>query len=351
MKKTLCDAWRVSRSATTIFEIYQYFILTAINLNKKPSEFTGVQFIDISESQAGQRLDNFLFKTLKKLPRSRIYKIIRKGEVRINKKRIKPEYKLRAGDQLRLPPLWLSQDDETPLQIPHSLVEELESAILFENEDMLIINKPSGVAVHSGSGVRFGVIDVFRQLRHQTDIELVHRLDRDTSGCLMLAKQRQALLDLQRQLQSNAIRKTYLAIVKGYWDMDLHSVEYPLKRQSMPNGERRVFVDDNGQRAITRVNRIRHFSREDVDYSLLSIQLLTGRTHQIRVHCQAAGHEIAGDQKYGDRRFNQQMKKLGSKRLLLHASELEISANAHTKSVKIFAPEPHEFRSLGHKTR
>ena len=319
-------------------------------MNKKPSEFTGVQFIDISESQAGQRLDNFLFKTLKALPRSRIYKIIRKGEVRINKKRVKPEYKIVAGDQLRLPPLRLDDRDDTPLQIPHSLVKQLESAVLFENQDMIIIDKPSGVAVHSGSGVHYGVIDVFRQLRHQDDIELVHRLDRDTSGCLMLAKRRQALLDLQRQLQSNAIRKTYLAMVKGHWDPDMQSVEFPLKRQTMPNGERRVYVDEQGQQAVTRIIRVKHFCREDIDYSLLWIHLLTGRTHQIRVHCQAAGHEIAGDQKYGDRTFNRQVKRLGSKRLMLHALELEILANAHTHSIKIFAPEPHEFRNLGHNT-
>lgn len=316
-------------------------------MNKITSVAPAVRFVDISEKQAGQRIDNFLLKTLKTLPKSRLYRIIRKGEVRVNKKRVKPDYKLIPGDRLRIPPVRLDGHDEGPVVLADSLLKQLDRAILYENDHILVLNKPSGLAVHSGSGLRFGVIDVMRRLRHQHDIELVHRLDRDTSGCLLLAKNRASLLAMQKLLQSSVMQKRYLAVVKGHWDKSQKRIDLPLLRQTMPNGEKRVFVDERGQQAITGIDQVRHLSSQGIHYSLLKIRLLTGRTHQIRAHCQSQQHEISGDVKYGDRQFNRKMKGLGCKRLLLHAVELEIPKNDYTKALKIIAPVSGEFIKTG----
>jgi len=275
---------------------------------------------DVTDAELGQRLDNFLLKILKNVPRTRIYRIIRKGEVRINKKRCKPEYKLKLGDQIRVPPIRNDHDPDQPVVISNTWLEQIQSSILFENKNLIVIDKPSGLAVHSGSGVDYGVIDIMRKLRPDCDIELVHRLDRDTSGCLLLAKNRQALLALQKCVMDDSLNKVYLAIVKGRWPENKVDIKHSLKKMTMSNGERRVFVDDGGQTALTRILH----NQPGSHFSLLTIQLLTGRTHQIRVHCQAEGHEIAGDNKYGDRNFNREMKKLGIKRLMLHASRLEL---------------------------
>lgn len=305
-----------------------------------------VRFIEITASSDGQRIDNFLLKTLKGLPKSRLYRIIRKGEVRVNKKRIKPEYRLKPGDQLRIPPIRLQPEDSADIRIAPALLEQLESAILFENDSILVLDKPSGLAVHSGSGLRYGAIDALREMRKGVDIELVHRLDRDTSGCLLFAKSRPALLSMQSLFQSSRLRKTYQAIVKGHWDASVTRVLSPLLKQTMSNGERRVYVDERGQKADTEIVAVRHCSHQSLDYSLLTIRLWTGRTHQIRVHCQSLGHEIGGDAKYGDRDFNRAIKALGGGRLLLHAQQLEIPQNDHTKALRITAPTPREMLTL-----
>ncbi len=310
----------------------------------KKSPYSSVQLVTIADTQAGQRLDNFLIKTLKNLPKSHLYRIIRKGEVRVNKKRVKPEYKLLSGDILRLPPLQLEPPVNETVQIPDKLSKLLESRILYEDEHILILNKPEGLAVHSGSGLKYGVIDVLRPMRADVELELVHRLDRDTSGCLLLAKNRAALLEMQRILQNNSMRKNYLALVKGLWDKNKLKVALPLLKQTMPNGERRVYVDERGQVADTRINGISHYNQAGIKFSVLDINLMTGRTHQIRVHCQSQHHEIAGDDKYGDRKFNKLMKGLGCHRLMLHALRLEIPANVYTKKLDIVAPQPSEFR-------
>ncbi len=315
-------------------------------MNKKTSAGSAVQFVDIEESQAGQRLDNFLLKTLKGLPRSRLYRIIRKGEVRVNKKRVKPEYKLCPGDILRIPPVNLKTDKTTPLVLSDDLKQKMETALLFENNNLLILNKPSGLAVHAGSGLRFGIIDIMRSIRPDETIELVHRLDRDTSGCLILSKNRATLLNLQGLMQANEIQKKYVAIVKGYWERSLDRINLPLKPQIMSNGEKRVYVDENGQSAQTRIDDIQLYRLGAIKMSMIKLRLLTGRTHQIRVHCQSQGHEIAGDNKYGDKSFNQSIKKMGVKRLLLHANELEIPRSAHNKALKISAPLPKAFSDL-----
>jgi 23S rRNA pseudouridine955/2504/2580 synthase len=307
--------------------------LISISEKNKPS----VQMLEVGTDQLGQRLDNYLFKLLKQVPRTRIYRIIRKGEVRVNKKRIKPDYKLRMGDLIRVPPVYNETPDE-PV-ISDKWLKLIESAILFENQHLIVIDKPAGVAVHSGSGVPFGVIDIIRLLRPDSEMELVHRLDRDTSGCLLLARHRQSLLSLQQTIKKGSLVKIYTAVVKGVWNKECRDITHRLKKMQMSNGERRVYVDAEGQQAHTRI--LEHSSNGQC--SRLSIQLLSGRTHQIRVHCQAEGHEIVGDNKYGDRQFNQQMKKQGLKRLMLHASRLEVPASEFHHDLIINAPLPDSF--------
>jgi 23S rRNA pseudouridine955/2504/2580 synthase len=311
-------------------------------LNTNISQKSEVKYIQISQAQVNQRLDNFLIKTLKDVPKSRIYRIIRKGEVRVNKKRSKPDYKLSPGDLVRIPPLRLEPRDDTKTYIAAGLMRGIEEAVLYENKHLLVIDKPAGLAVHSGTGISFGVIDIVRRIRPQTEIELVHRLDRDTSGCLLLAKHRQSLLAMQACLKNNTLKKAYLAVVKGHWPEQKRELTHALKKITLDNGERRVNVDPGGQEALTRITGI-----ETGDgYSLLSIDIVTGRTHQIRVHCQAEGHAIAGDSKYGDVEFNQRMKKRGVRRLMLHASRLELPQTDFNSEIVINASLPEAFKLM-----
>jgi len=311
-------------------------------LNSNKPQKTAVSLVEISAAQLNQRLDNFLLKRLDKVPRTRIYRIIRKGEVRVNKKRSKPDYKLQIGDQVRIPPLHPGQERSQKAIPPKQLLRRLEQAVIFENEAILILDKPIGLAVHAGSGVAYGVIDAMRILYPKTEIELVHRLDRDTSGCLMLAKNRSALLAMQAQLRGNQLIKNYLAVVHGNWPRELTEIAQPLKKYYLPNGERRMQVDVNGKPAVSRV-RVLNGTKQ---YSLIQIELVTGRTHQIRVHCQSQGHAIAGDDKYGDDEFNRSMRRQGIKRLMLHATSLELPFSDYTSEVVINAPLPAEFERL-----
>ena len=276
------------------------------------------------------------------MPRNRIYRIIRKGEVRVNKKRSKPDYKLQIGDQVRIPPVRLEPEPQDKTRPPRQLVKRLEQTILYENDHILIINKPAGLAVHAGSGVDYGVIDAMRLLRPADDIELVHRLDRDTSGCLLLAKHRQALLAMQAILQDGTMSKKYNAVVKGNWPRELSEISHRLKKIHLSNGERRMRVDISGKQALSRIKLV-HYGRL---FSQIQVELVTGRTHQIRVHCQAEGHEIAGDDKYGDIEFNRAMRKRGVRRLMLHASNLELPQGKYTPEVVINAPLPAEFEQI-----
>ena len=298
--------------------------------------------IEISAAQLGQRLDNFLFKQLGNVPRTRIYRIIRKGEVRVNKKRCKPEYKLQIGDQVRIPPLQLTHERAPDPQPPPRLLRQLEQAILFENPHLLIVDKPAGLAVHSGSGVRYGIIDAMRRLRPDDEIELVHRLDRDTSGCLLFARNRQSLLALQSMLMDKTLVKHYCAVVKGNWPREVIEVNLPLKKYHLPNGERRMRVDSSGKPALSRVQLL----QSGPQFSVIRVELVSGRTHQIRVHCQAQGHEIAGDDKYGDAEFNRSMRRRGVRRLMLHAASLELPHSDYTPEIVINAPLPAEFQLL-----
>lgn len=285
---------------------------------------SGVQLLEIGPEAAGQRIDNFLRTQLKGVPKTLIYRILRKGEVRVNKGRIKPEYKLQAGDLVRVPPLRLAERDE-PAPLAQGLLERLEAAIVHEDKALILLNKPAGIAVHGGSGLSHGVIEALRQLRQlrpeAKDLELVHRLDRDTSGLLMIAKKRSMLRHLHEALRGDGVDKRYLALVRGFWPAARKQVSAPLQKNTLRSGERMVEVDEEGREALTLFRVLRRFG----DFAtLVEAKPVTGRTHQIRVHARHAGHPIAGDAKYGDEEFTREIRALGGKRLFLHAYSLVV---------------------------
>ncbi|WP_019342475.1 23S rRNA pseudouridine(955/2504/2580) synthase RluC [Stutzerimonas stutzeri] len=290
-------------------------------MTNTPSQTSGVQMLEVSPELAGQRIDNFLRTQLKGVPKTLIYRILRKGEVRVNKGRIKPEYKLQAGDVVRVPPLRLPERDE-PVPLAQGLLERLEAAIVFEDKALIVLNKPAGIAVHGGSGLSFGVIEALRQLRPDAkELELVHRLDRDTSGLLMVAKKRSMLRHLHQQLRDDGVDKRYMALVRGRWDTSKKQVNAPLLKNTLRSGERMVEVTDEGKDALTLFRVLRRFG----DFAtLIEAKPVTGRTHQIRVHARHAGHSIAGDSKYGDEEFSAVIRDLGGKRLFLHAYALRV---------------------------
>lgn len=295
-----------------------------------------VQFIDITEAQAGQRIDNFLLSLEKGVPKSRIYRAIRKGEVRVNKGRIKQTYRIQAGDNIRIPPLRTSE--KTSLNsVSNSMTQQLNDSVLLEDDDLLVLNKPAGLAVHAGSNIPQGIIEALRIIRSELPyLELVHRLDRDTSGCLLLAKNRDALLNLQQQMLEHDMNKHYLTLVKGGWDEQEMLVEQPLRKNTVSSGERMVRVDAEGKYAKTVFIPRRKFQQSQ----LTEVVLYTGRTHQIRVHAAHIGHPLAGDDKYGQRVFNKEMKQFGLKRLFLHAWKLGITHPGSGEQILLEAPLP-----------
>ncbi|MBY4675259.1 23S rRNA pseudouridine(955/2504/2580) synthase RluC [Marinobacterium arenosum] len=280
-----------------------------------------VRFVTITDAQAGQRIDNFLRTELKGVPKSMIYRIVRKGELRVNKKRVKPEYRLQIDDLVRIPPLRVAERDAPP-PVSDGMQQHLEDAILYEDADLLVINKPSGLAVHGGSGVSLGLIEALRQIRPQARfLELVHRLDRDTSGCIMVAKKRSALKFMHEALQRSKVTKIYHALVCGHWSASKRRVDAPLRKNELKSGERVVKVQADGKAALTEFKVLNRFGRQA---TLVEARPITGRTHQIRVHAQFEGHPIVGDDKYGIDEINRQMKTIGFRRLFLHAAELRI---------------------------
>ncbi|MBX2869704.1 MAG: RluA family pseudouridine synthase [Acidiferrobacterales bacterium] len=290
--------------------------------------------VEAGPADIGQRIDNFLLKTLKGVPRTRIYKALRKGEVRVNGSRKKPTYQIAAGDRIRVPPIRhrVSEDD---VVIPGKLLDHVP--VIFEDEHMMVVNKPSGLAVHGGSGMDYGLIEALRKLRPELAfIELVHRLDRETSGCLMLAKSRSALLALQQQLASErTVRKHYLALVMGNTP-DSFRNGTPLKQTRNDEDHKRVVAFEDGQPALTLFQ-----SRQQYEgAALLEADLKTGRMHQARVHACHAGFPIAGDRLYGDRSFNNDMRKLGLGRLFLHAERLRLNHPVSDKQQDFYAPMP-----------
>ena len=298
------------------------------------TSFDKVQFIDIDPDLEGQRIDNFLRTLLKGVPKSLIYRILRKGEVRVNKKRVKPEYKLQPDDQLRIPPIRISEANEAP-STKLDKVASLESHILYEDEVLIVLNKPSGMEVHGGSGLSFGVIEALRALRPtQKFLELVHRLDRDTSGCLLIAKKRSTLKHLHEQLRDRKVDKRYQALVSGEWPENRYKVNAPLLKNTVKSGERVVLVNDEGKPSETRYRILQKLK----DATLVEASPITGRTHQIRVHCLHAGHPIACDDKYGDDEFAHRMHKIGLKRLFLHAHSLAFIHPRTDERVSFNAP-------------
>jgi 23S rRNA pseudouridine955/2504/2580 synthase len=289
-------------------------------MNEKPPN--AVKVVEISSDQAGQRLDNYLMTQLKGVPRSRIYRLLRSGQVRVNKGRKKPAYRLQQGDRVRIPPVRTATRAETV--IPESAIDRLKQSRLFENDDILVLNKPAGIAVHGGSALDFGIIEAMRKIHPDCFLELVHRLDRETSGCLVLAKNRETLNKLHQALRNQdnenggpAVEKTYLALLAGLWQQGDRTVNLPL-RKVRRGGEHMVETRDDGQNAVSHFKLVQHYRGA----SLMEVRIDTGRTHQIRVHAAAVGHPVAGDNKYGDSAFNHAMRKLGLKRLFLHASHI-----------------------------
>lgn len=297
---------------------------------------TSVEYVVIEDGYQEQRIDNFLRNRFKGVPKSVIYRIIRKGEVRVNKKRIKPEYKLNVDDIVRVPPIKFEEKASTTISSGLKVVSQLEHCILFEDEDIIVINKPAGMAVHGGSGLNFGLIEALRSLRPDArQLELVHRLDRDTSGCLMIAKKRSMLRLLHAQLREKTMQKNYWALVDGAWDAKERKVDEPLRKNTLQSGERVVKVDKNeGKPSQTLFKVLERFASS----TLVQASPVTGRTHQIRVHAACKGHPIAVDDKYGNNEFSEYMRQKGLKRMFLHAFSLKFEHPGTKQALFIEAP-------------
>ncbi|WP_069948891.1 23S rRNA pseudouridine(955/2504/2580) synthase RluC [Microbulbifer aggregans] len=293
----------------------------------------GVQFLTVPGELAGQRIDNFLQARLKGVPRSRIYRILRKGEVRVNKGRVKAEYKLQAGDVVRVPPVRTAEQAPAPVA-GDQLRQLVQESILYDANGLLVINKPAGLAVHGGSGVRLGLIEVLRQMFPESQfMELVHRLDRDTSGAIMVARKRSVLKHVQTELRGGRMEKSYLALAAGKWPRGRRVVEAPLRKNTLKSGERMVSVDPEGKASETRFQVLERFSGA----TLLAAEPVTGRTHQIRVHAQFVGCPLAGDAKYTADDVNKAFRAVGLKRLFLHSALVGCTLPDGQK-VKVEAP-------------
>ena len=291
--------------------------------------------LEVGEESVGQRIDNFLIRNLKGVPKSHVYRILRSGEVRVNSGRIKPDYRLVDGDKVRVPPIRVATPEARPP------ARSLALPVVFEDDALIVIDKPSGVAVHGGSGISFGVIESLRAERPKAKfLELAHRLDRDTSGLLMVGKKRSALVELHRMLRDGEVRKDYVAIVKGRWKGGARKIDLTLHKYVTAEGERRVSVRDDGQQAIS---LFKPLAAGDTA-SMLDIRLMTGRTHQIRVHAAHVGHPILGDDKYGDFDLNRALVKQGVKRLFLHARQLSLSHPLSGEPLSFVSPLPTEMQ-------
>lgn len=296
--------------------------------------------VRIGPEEAGQRLDNFLFRKLKGVPKTRIYRICRDGEVRVNSKRIEPSYRLIEGDEVRIPPVRVAErPDKAPVRVGKPLLDR----VIYRDDSLLIIDKPAGMAVHGGSGVSQGVIEQLRvELPEARFLELAHRLDRETSGVLVLALKRSALVELHRMLREGETHKRYLALAVGHWRDQVRNVRLALQKYVTGEGERRVSVQEDGQAAHTIFRLVEHYP----GFSLLDAELKTGRTHQIRVHLAALKHPIAGDDKYGDFDLNKRLKAQGLKRMFLHSASLELKHPVTGKPLKLEAPLPDDLQSF-----
>jgi len=303
--------------------------------------------LEIDEAHQDQRLDNFLCSVCKGVPKSHVFRIIRSGEVRINRKRAEAKTKLCVGDVVRVPPIQvLEKQSLESLDSSHALNKSqlLKSAaaipVLFEDDHLLVVNKPSGMAVHGGSGSSFGLIECIRALRAEThqDLELVHRIDRETSGILIISKKRSALRKLQEQLRARSWKKYYQTLVLGHWPLALKQVDLPLLKTQTGEKEARVFVDESGDKACTKFQIIQRYKAAYSNFTLIQAQILTGRTHQIRVHTSANKFPIAGDDRYGNFEMNKQLARHGLKRMFLHAARLQFAHPATNEPIVLQAP-------------
>lgn len=301
-----------------------------------------VIYVEINEDNCDQRLDNFLISRLKGVPKSRIYRLVRKGEVRVNKGRVDIKYRLAAGDVVRIPPVRVAERSEESF-VPKGLQAALQQGILFEDDGFMVINKPAGFAVHGGSGVSSGIIEGLRLIRPEARfLELVHRLDKDTSGCLLIAKKRSALRKLQEFFRNSEIKKTYQALLAGQWDRKKLIVTAPLLKNISKGGERIVVISKAGKAAETLFTRIKLFRNA----TLVEASPKTGRTHQIRVHAASLGHAIVGDDRYGSDEINKLFKNKGYKRMFLHAETLKFKHPVTDEIMTISAPLPLQLINL-----
>lgn len=293
----------------------------------------GPRHVTAGEEDAGQRIDNFLRRHLKGVPKALIYRLLRTGQVRVNRGRIKPHYRVEAGDSVRIPPV--TGRSSRVGQAPERLKNRLDDRILYEDERLVVINKPSGVPVHGGSGLHFGLIDALRQARPQAPyLELVHRLDRETSGCLIIAKRRSTLRRLHAALRENRMEKRYRALVFGRWER-ADTVDAPLARTGRDSGENRVVVSAEGKPSRTDFRPVGFYP----GWTLVEARLHTGRTHQVRVHAASRGHPLAGDDRYGHRDCDRASRDIGLKRLFLHASDLSFDhPDREGEAVRVHAP-------------
>ena len=296
------------------------------------------RLITVDEFSIGQRLDNYLVKQLKGVPKSHIYRIIRKGEVRVNKGRKKADYRLISEDIIRIPPIRTSTT--VAVKPSDNLLETLNNSILFEDKGLLIINKPHGMAVHGGSGVTIGIIEALKS-QYKEPIELVHRLDRATSGCLILAKKRSVLKALHEQLFNHQLEKRYIALVKNSWSKKRHTVDAPIYQNS-----RNSVIDSKGKESLSHFHPLKNFQIDDFSASLVDVVIETGRTHQIRVHAKYAEHPLAQDNKYGDPNFDKLMKKKGLNRLFLHAKAITFTNPMTNEIQKVSAPLPDDLEKF-----
>lgn len=299
-------------------------------------------WVDADERSVGQRIDNLLVRVLKGVPRSHLHRLVRTGQVRVNSRRVDSTYRVQAGDRIRIPPV--RTGNEVPARPPVSEVpSRLEAHILFEDDALLVLDKPAGVAVHGGSGVSRGVIEEMRLSRPTAKfLELVHRLDRETSGVLVLAKKRAALVELHAAIRDGRVRKLYRLLVLGRLPLGRRRVDAPLAKYLLPGGDRRVKVSEDGQSASTVFSALQHWGR----FTLVQAELITGRTHQIRVHSGYLGHPIAGDDKYGDFAANRELARQGLKRMFLHAATLSFDHPITGKNLRFDAPLPAELAAF-----
>ena len=306
---------------------------------RDPASAPRVETVEVPEDRDGQRIDNFLTTRLKGVPKSLVYRLLRTGQVRVNGKRAKPDHRLAAGDAVRIPPVRTAErpDPGTP---PAGQTARVEAAILAEDREFLVIDKPAGIASHGGSGISFGAIELLRAARPRDSLELAHRLDRDTSGVLVLAKKRSALTALQAEIREGRVEKRYLALLEGKLPQQRMNVDAPLRKFVLQGGERMVRVDEEGKASRSRFAEVERFSNA----TFAEIAIETGRTHQIRVHAAHIGHPVAGDEKYGDREFNLAMRGVGLKRLFLHAARFEFSIGE--RSYGFSAPLPDDLKRV-----